>query len=87
MHLTQLLMINQSRLIKVVAGVLSLLCVVGCDFAKMKKCPSYVTTYIDIQGLKLKSTSDKMSVEVALRARSRHEKIISLHVVFESRHT
>ena len=24
---------------------------------------------------------------VALRARSRHEKIISLHVVFESRHT
>ena len=64
MHLTQLLMINQSRLIKVVAGVLSLLCVVGCDFAKMKKCPSYVTTYIDIQGLKLKSTSDKMSVEV-----------------------
>ena len=24
---------------------------------------------------------------LALRARSRHEKIISLHVVFESRHT
>ena len=24
---------------------------------------------------------------IALRARSRHEKIISLHVVFESRHT
>ena len=57
-------MISQSRLIKIVAGVLSLLCVVGCDFAKMKKCPSYVATYIDIQGLKLKSTSDKMSVEV-----------------------
>lgn len=64
MHLTQLLMINQSRLIKVVAGVLSLLCAVGCDFAKMKKCPSYVATYIDIQGLKLETTSDKMSVEV-----------------------
>lgn len=64
MHLTQLLMINQSRLIKIVAGVLSLLCVVGCDFAKMKKCPSYVATYIDIQGLKLETTSDKMSVEV-----------------------
>ena len=27
------------------------------------------------------------SQAVALRARSRHEKIISLHVVFESRHT
>ena len=64
MHLTQLLMISQSRLIKIVAGVLSLLCVVGCDFAKMKKCPSYVATYIDIQGLKLETTSDKMSVEV-----------------------
>lgn len=57
-------MISQSRLIKIVAGVLSLLCVVGCDFAKMKKCPSYVATYIDIQGLKLETTSDKMSVEV-----------------------
>ena len=54
MHLTQLLMINQSRLIKVVAGVLSLLCVVGCDFAKMKKCPSYVATYIDIYYCPLK---------------------------------
>ena len=26
-------------------------------------------------------------IKCALRARSRHEKIISLHVVFESRHT
>jgi len=26
-------------------------------------------------------------IRFALRARSRHEKIISLHVVFESRHT
>ena len=45
-------MISQSRLIKIVAGVLSLLCVVGCDFAKMKKCAPYVAEYIEVDGVK-----------------------------------
>lgn len=64
MHLTQLLMINQSRLIKVVAGVLSLLCAVGCDFAKMKKCAPYVAEYIEVDGVKMRNTSEKMSIEI-----------------------
>ena len=33
------------------------------------------------------SISSYIHIILALRARSRHEKIISLHVVFESRHT
>ena len=57
-------MISQSRLIKIVAGVLSLLCVVGCDFAKMKKCAPYVAEYIEVDGVKMRNTSEKMSIEI-----------------------
>ena len=57
-------MISQSRLIKIMAGVLSLLCVVGCDYAKMKKCAPYVAEYIDVDGVKIRSTSDKMSIDI-----------------------
>lgn len=57
-------MISQSRLIKVVAGVLSLLCAVGCDFAKMKKCAPYVAEYIEVDGVKMRNTSEKMSIEI-----------------------
>ena len=42
---------------------------------------------IYISSIDKKSKEGEQSVRLALRARSRHEKIISLHVVFESRHT
>lgn len=57
-------MINRYGIIRVAVGIIALLCVVGCDLQWMVKCPSYVATYVDIEGIKIENTSYKMSIKI-----------------------
>lgn len=57
-------MINRLRLIRVALLMLLVIGINGCCLSRMRDCPAYVTTYMDIRGIKLEATSSKIVLNV-----------------------
>ena len=63
-YLTQLLMINPLRLIRIVLLILPMIGLSGCCGSVLRNCPAYVTTYMDIKAISLEATSSRIVINV-----------------------